>query len=506
MIAKDTTPTGANTGSRERWVVLFLCALAAVHVFVYSAAFPFFGPVDEIYHFDLMVKYSQAGIPPNLKPLSEQSMPHILPNFSLEYSCKPEDLPDGKYPQPLRTQPEGGDEEFVRTFASVFSTFRNHEAMQPPLYYFITAACWKVTRALQVDGPGLLFGIRFLNMLFVAMVVWLGHVAARILFPERRFVRLGVPAMLAFLPQRAFYAIENDVLSPLCFGAVFVCLVRWLSTDKLSFRLAVGTGLALAATVLAKLSNLPLLAVATTAIVFQAWKMAREGALRTAWPALALLAACASLPPAAWLMWNKIHFGYYTAAAGSIQSLDFTYKPFNEWWHHPIFTPAGFWTFISELIGTFWQGEMTWHGQSLVPTGLNILYTILTVGLAGTALAGLLSRSSTLNQVQRRSLWLSLACLLAALVFLAFLSIIYDFHECRLPSRAHPYFACGRLALGAAIPFMIVLLVGLDFAFSKTTVRWVGNLVLPALIGLMLIAEAITNWPVFFSQYNWYHL
>ena len=37
-----------------------------------------------------------------------------------------------------------------------------------------------------------------------------------------RFIRLAVPALIACLPQTTFYAINNDILTPLTFGAAFV--------------------------------------------------------------------------------------------------------------------------------------------------------------------------------------------------------------------------------------------------------------------------------------------
>ena len=51
------------TGKGERAAVWLLCLLAAVHVFVFSAAFPFFSVVDEQVHFDLAVRYSSGPTP-----------------------------------------------------------------------------------------------------------------------------------------------------------------------------------------------------------------------------------------------------------------------------------------------------------------------------------------------------------------------------------------------------------------------------------------------------------
>jgi hypothetical protein len=43
--------------STERKLVLLFCMAAAFHVFVFSAAFPFFDNLDEPMHLDLALKY-----------------------------------------------------------------------------------------------------------------------------------------------------------------------------------------------------------------------------------------------------------------------------------------------------------------------------------------------------------------------------------------------------------------------------------------------------------------
>ncbi|PYI78260.1 MAG: hypothetical protein DMF05_12325, partial [Verrucomicrobia bacterium] len=84
------------------------------------------------------------------------------------------------------------------------------------------------------------------------------YVTARTIAPERMDLRISVPLLLAFIPQNVFYAMNNDVLSPLCFGTLFLCVLQWLRTNAPSFLLGALTGVGLAATCLTKLSNLPL--------------------------------------------------------------------------------------------------------------------------------------------------------------------------------------------------------------------------------------------------------
>ena len=45
----------AQSKLNERNGVLLLCLFAAIHVFIFSTAFPFFNNVDEEAHFDLVV-------------------------------------------------------------------------------------------------------------------------------------------------------------------------------------------------------------------------------------------------------------------------------------------------------------------------------------------------------------------------------------------------------------------------------------------------------------------
>src|SRR5205807_8507414 len=90
---------------------------------------------------------------------------------------------------------------------------------------------------------------------------------ARTVAPDRLDLRLGVPLLLAFVPQNVFYAMNNDVLSPVCFGTLLLCVLQWLRANSATLLLGVLTGLAIAVTYLTKLSNLPLIAVALIMVV-----------------------------------------------------------------------------------------------------------------------------------------------------------------------------------------------------------------------------------------------
>ena len=86
----------------------------------------------------------------------------------------------------------------------------------------------------------------------------------------------------------------------------------------------------------------------------------------------------------------------------------------------------------------------------------------LSLSLLGLAVYGQLAKPITLTRPQRAALWLSLASFVAAVAFVGFVSILYDYHQCVCPSRDFPCFTAGRMILGALIPFLLLLLFGLD--------------------------------------------
>jgi hypothetical protein len=504
--AADSNPSATCSESQERRIVWLLCLLATVHVFIFSAAFPFFNNVDEQIHFDLAVKYSQGHVPRSLEPISVEAVPYAVLYGSPEFVGVPTNLPDGQFPPPPWDQPLDSIRPTLVAKTAAWNNVINHEASQPPLYYTMAGLWWRLGKACGFHDGFLLYWIRFLNIVFVVALVWLGFVAARLIFPENLFLKIGVPALLAFFPQTAFYSVQNDVLSPLCFGAAFICLVKLLRADAPGVRLGTAAGLALAATYLTKISNLPLLAVSGAVVLFNISCLAKAGQLRAAFPALAALALCAGLPIGGWLAWTKYHFGDFTGTAAKIQFLGWTHKSFSEWWQHPIFTPHGLWTFLSTLLATFWQGEFLWHRQPLASPVVNMIFSISSIGFVGVAVVALFSRSTAATGPQRQALWLGFGSFLATVAFLGFLSIIYDFQDCFYPSRAHPYFTSGRLMLGALIPFLLLYLYGMDRALGRMKNNWVKPLALAGLILFMLISEITINRMMFANAYNWFHM
>jgi hypothetical protein len=492
-----------NRQARERTLLWLLSLLAGLRVFVYSAAFPFFNNVDEPIHFDLVLRYSQGQLPKQMEKVLPDTVPYVAYYNSMAYDATPDEFPDGQYPSPLWTEsPEKKRQDFNANCAR-WQSLENYEVSQTPLYYTLAGLWWHIGQWLGFHGGRLLYWLRFFNIIQVVALVWLAGFAARTIFPENYFVRIAVPALVAFIPQTAFYSVGNDVLPALCFGLTFICLLKWCSSEKPSAWLGAVTGLAFGATYLSKATNLPLLVVAGIALLIKAIQDVKQGKL--SWPALAAFLACSLPPIAGWMIWCQSNFGDLSGTKLKMEHFGWTVKPLSEWWHHPIFTPNGSWTYLSGQLSTFWQGEFLWHGQHLILPGSSVIYPLLTIILLAAVLPALWPRPANVTSLQQHSLQLGLICFIATLGFFALLSIWYDFHDCPYPSRHYPYFTSGRLLLGALIPFMLLITFGLDRLsrrFGNVT-QWIT---LIAIIFAMFAAEIVTNSPVFSDPYNWFHL
>jgi hypothetical protein len=495
----------AQTESTEQKWVLLLCLLAAIHVFIFSAAFPFFNNTDESEHLDLVLKYSHGSVPRGMDVSSDECVRYFALYSASFYLGSVTNA--GEFLPPPWEWPVQQQNTIIQSARKSTRDVINQECSQPPLYYALAGAWWRLGGVLGLDGGQRLYWLRFLNIPIVVVLVWLGWLAARRVFPGEKFLRLGVPALLAFFPQSAFYSIQSDVLSPVCFGAAFICLVCLMNMEMPTARLGIVTGLALAATFLVKPSNLPLLAASIILLFIMVLKLWRSGKLRPVLPAFSWLAACAALPAVLWMFWCQKYFGSLTGSKSKVMALGWTVKPFTEWWPHPIFTPHGLWIFLSELLARFWQGEMTHHYQPLALPPVNLFYAIITLVLFTAALVGLIPRGGMASAPQRRALWFSFFACLAAVAFLGFLSIIYDFHDCICPSRERPFWTAGRLLLGALIPFSLLFVHGLDRILGRLKLDDSSKFrVLGSLLIFMLVAETVTNWPVFANEYNWFHM
>ncbi len=491
----------------ERRLVLLLCAAAALRVFIYASAFPFFNYVDEPRHFDMVLKYSHLRLPGASTEFSPESFPYLILFDSPEYQMTSADFPGGKVPPPIWPTLTGSDRESFVTaeIPRVAPNKPNPESTGAPLYYLLAGIWLDLGRLLGFKDLSLLYWVRFANIPILVTVVWIGYRTAQLLFPNAPSLRLAVPMLLAFCPQGIYFGIESDNLSPLMFGLVFLGLAHWLKNDQLTPRLGAFIGLAIAATWLVKVSNLPLVIVAALAVAAKCMSLARRGKLRTVEVGLIFLAIGAAVPVCAWSGWCERHFGDFTGSTLKIQILGWARKPIAEWWHHPIFTPAGLWTYWSGLMASFWRGEVRWHLQPLAIPNADLVYAISSAFVLALAVWRVCRIPAALAGWQRQTFWLALAAFGACVAFQALLSIMFDFGDSYYPSRDFPYFISGRLIFGAFIPFALLFVLGLDFAMRPIPDVRTRAGIFCAIALALAVSEGVSNGPVFASQYNLFH-
>ncbi|PYL88069.1 MAG: hypothetical protein DMF17_00400 [Verrucomicrobia bacterium] len=112
--------SAAFTNRKERTLILLLCLTAAMRIFIFCAAFPFFTEVDEHLHFDLVMRYSLGQMPRTFDLLSKESLDWIVPYASPEFIQTPDQFPEGKFPPPLWKQ-SGPEAEEVMAVTRLIS-------------------------------------------------------------------------------------------------------------------------------------------------------------------------------------------------------------------------------------------------------------------------------------------------------------------------------------------------------------------------------------------------
>jgi hypothetical protein len=486
-------------------IVFTLCAFAMVRVFFFCAVFPFFNNVDEPSHYDLVRKYARGHVPTGIEHFDAGAVRDILFYRSPEYIVPVARFPGSIPPPPVWTLPFERIQKDFETGVGEMATGFNHESTQPPLYYMVAALWWRFGEALGLSGGQLLYWLRFMNVLVCGLLVWLSHLFARTFFPDRRFLRLGMPLLVTFLPQDVFYSINNDVLLPLAGGAVLWALFILMRGGRQGYAFHAVAGLLLAAVLLIKPSGVPVAVMAmvtAVAVVLRTEKKTRRAAIGR----IAVLLLAAGVPLSLWALRNALVLGDVTGSAAKTSLLGWSVKPIAAIFDHPLFTPGGLITFWHETMTSFWRGEFTWGLERISSGGWDLFYSVSSLVLPAAAIAALVIRRRSVAREEQTMLWMSLTAFTLSLLFLAVLSVIYDFGTCFYPSRAHPFMASGRIALAALLPFVALYLAGLEVLVPgrrAAPLRW-GMLI--AVVAWMTFSEIAISHDALHSRYNWFHL
>ena len=485
-----------------RWIVIGLCAFAAVRVFVFAAAFPFFNNVDEQAHVDLVLKYAHGDWPRSIEPFSPQASSYLALYRTPEYFVPPQEY-GGNYPPPNWAVPAEDRHQVETQEASSWESRTNHESGEPPLYYALAGVWYDIGRTLGLGELASLYWIRFLNVLVAAAVAWIGYQAALLVFGEDEFIAIATAMLLAVWPQSSFYSIQGDSLAAVTFGFAFFAALKLLKAEQPTIALGISAGLAVAATCLIKTANLPLIFIVLAAVVIKTADLARRGRIAQGCLLLGAYLISIFVPLGIWFARNQRYFGDITATKSKIDLLGWTGKAFSDWWSHPIFTPAGAGRFWTELMASFWRGEFIWHGERMATFGSDAFYCASsTIALLMTIAFLLIRRRSVAN---RTALWLAVLSFAALVGFLVLLSIRFDFGDCPYPSREHPYFTSGRLLNAAAVPFFVIVAYAVAKIGSWTKSDAGKWILLVAIAVVTLISQMSVNAPVFASRYNFFH-
>ena len=497
--------SSSSTRRRERILVVALCIAAAMRVFFFCAACPLFNNVDERAHLDLVLKYSRGHVPSTgLENFGREAAELILLYGTPEYLANRRD-PAESGPQPppwtwpgIKESPE---------FAKVVDTWTrktNHEAASFPSYYALAGAWCAAGRVLGIRDGQLAYWIRFLDAPVMALLVWVSYLIGVALFAARQTLRLGLPVLVAFHPQDIFHSISADALSPLLFAASLPLLLSPDRRDR-SLGWEAVTGLAVAATFLIKASNIAIAVVMGLVVAWDCREAARAGELAKALRRTGILLVAAGAPIAAWLTRNWILLGSLSGADEKVKFLTWTHKPIGQWWHHPIFTFHGATAFLAEITRTFWRGEVVWYREVLAHKAMDRFYVASSSVLLLVSLLAFV-RFRRREPEGSRVVALCFATVVTSVLFMATISIAYDFGRCFAPSREVPYLLAGRLVSGALVPFLILYLDGLDRLLAPVRSRLDPMIVVGAVAAAITCSELILIQPLLKSQYNWFHL
>jgi hypothetical protein len=489
---------------REELIILLIIALAALRIFLFNAAFPFFNNVDEQLHFDMAYKYAKGDLPKKGNATFSPGSAELIALYETkEYTHRQEQFRAGRFPPPLWTFPHAKESHYYKTRVSFWDHYENREAWHFPLPYMIEGLWFNTGEVLGMKGGYLLYWLRFLNIPVFVLLVWLSWITAKGFFPDQPLMRIGLPLILAFFPQDIFYAITNDTFSALFCGLAFFLLIQLYFREKSFFYHAIA-GLSVAAAFLSKASNIAIPVLLILIAILKIKKLLAQKEFRKYLSKLLVLLLFAGVPVLAVFLRNKLILGDFLGTAEALKITGWTKKSFFELWNHPIFTLNGLSYFLSGLTKTFWRGEFVWHGERMAYRWADFLYLFTTGLFLSLSFYSLFSKKG--ESKKHFVLLTSFIVLFVSVLFLAFLSIRFDFGDFYSPSRKSPYFSQGRLISGATVPFLILYINGLKVLFAKAGRYFHPIFIVLIIVILISVSEISLTLPVFKSQFNWFHL
>lgn len=474
-----------------RVVILGLALVAALRVLLLAAAFPFFHAVDEHQHVDTIHRWSRGQLPgPETVHIADPVIDWALRFGTFEYL-----EPDPEPPYYARPAFQPGA-PWATLARNAFASVVNQEFESPPVYY-ATAALWYRLGEIGLRDLDLLLWLRALNALTLALLVLGSHAWLRRRAPDDALLHTGVPALIAFVPQDAFYGVSPDGFCALLGGLAFAMAVEASDGRRRGGGFDVTAGLAVAAAFLAKYTNVVYAGLLGLGYLLRA---SMHGPAKRVAARAAIAGVAAAVPIGLWLGRNQAVVGDPFATARKVAHLEWTPRAWSQLLEHPVFGAAGAFTWLRETLVHFWRGEFRWLGEPMTWAWLDT--TLWTVSL----LALLVGAASAWHALRRRD-WLEPLALLATIAGFAVLAVLsarFTFADWGNPTRLHPYFVEGRLVLGVLLPFCIVFVRGVALAGARLP-AWAPPAALAAWIAFVSVTDWILAAPAFASPWNWLH-
>jgi hypothetical protein len=509
VVSPAESRTGAFLRAHAGGIVAVLCVYAAIRIFIFAAAFPLFNITDEGSHF-LAIRMFAAGHLPGkqLPPVDPEFARTFILYWSPEYTHSQEYL-DRYGPRiPLyQLSPQARQAAYGQTFyADKFKDWShkpNFEAQAPPLYYIVAAGWYRLGAALGIKDWALAYWIRFLNPIIYALLVWLCYKFVRKVYPERVFLHFAVPALIAVFPQDVFFGMNRDVLSAPLTAAALLLMMKAVDRSDQNWSLVVASFL-VGLTFLVEVSNCVLFGV--LAATFWFWGRRPDiPRLRKIW-ALNASALAAITPPLLWMARNYLVIGNLTGFKAKMQELTWTTKPLADVFHHPLFSWDGLSYFLLQLTRTFWHGEYLWHGHWMRSAGADWFYVFSSLLMLVVFSLSWVRQRRALSPLQMLAGVQALFLIAGSVLFLAAISLPFDFHDCIFPSRLRPFFISGRIISGALLPFVLIYSIGLETVLNCFR-KWIPPVVvLLYLMVFITTAEIVVREPAFLSPYNFFFL
>jgi hypothetical protein len=494
--------------SRKRLcIVAASCCFAVARILIFAGAFPLFNNVDEQDHYEMVYKYAQHYTPARALPLCEPEMARVFALYGSPEYLRPQELlrlvhmdtPIAKLSSPMR------EERYQQAF-TYWLTQPNIEAQSPPVYYMVAALWYRAGAVLGVKDWALAYWVRAFNAVVYGIFVWISFLFVKQVYPERDFLCVAVPVFLAVFPQDVFWGMNRDILSPLLAAIVLLLLFRAMQEKSASeYGLIVGAFL-VGISFLTDVSNFVLFGVLAIILYVLAARARKSDGGSRDFALIGGAAMAALLPPLLWMAHNRVIMGDLTGSRAKIAYLGWTMKPWQQVWQHPLLSIRGMNFFLGELIPRYWRGEYAWQGSPMKWQVADWFYIVSSYLMLAVFAMYLLRQKKADNPVAHLSSYLSLYLVVASVLFLAAISLPFDFQRCFYPSRAYPYFVSGRIISGTLLPFALIYLNGFEYIWRPIR-KYVHPIIPFSIICVFILyAQVLVTYGVFHSAFNFFAL